>query len=264
MMNFKEKADEFEGLFTENYKPLYRLALKLTGNQQDAEDVVQESFLRAYNGWSSFRGDSSPRTWLFKIAINTSYRYIKKLHKLPVQLMAEKQNRTEAEVFASLHRTSDSEEAVLAAEMREKCLEGFMRCLPARQRIAFTLHVILGLPLNDTAEIMDTTANNIKVLTHRARKFMQELMENRCALINPANPCQCHIWVAYALERGVVKKDAVKKFRPPARTPEFDRDVDILHKIQALHRLASPRKSSQEFIRQIKKVMKNKELKILS
>lgn len=132
--------------------------------------------------------------------------------------MADDQHKAEAQIFSALPQSSACKDHLLAAEMREKCLRGFMR--PARQRIAFTLRVILDLPVKVTAAVMDTSENNVKALTHRARNFMKELMENLCSFINPANPCQCKIWVAFALTKKSVSRTASGysiKQRPPGK-----------------------------------------------
>lgn len=179
--------------------------------------------------------------------------------------MAERHGISEQAVFASLPGCADSADRLVVAEMREKCLNGFMRCLPSKQRIAFTLRVILELPLRDAAEIMDTTENNVKVLTHRARKFMQALMENRCSFLKPDNPCKCSIWVGYAMEHGILKKEQAHKLNQQDNEYiRFDQEVGILHRIKVLQQLAKSPHEPGEFIKQVKQLADSKKLKILS
>lgn len=254
----------FEDLYIQHYEALYKLAYKLSGNRQNAEDIVQESFLKAFASMEQFRGEAAPYTWLYKITLHCAYRYMQKIKKLPVQIIAYERLQTEAEVFNSLAKTVAIDDNLIVAEMREKCLSGFMRCLPAKQRIAYTLRVILELPVKTTAEIMETTATNVKTLTCRARSFMKKLMKDRCSLINQANPCRCEAWATYALENGIISADEVSKIRPPAQLPEITAEVNLLQRIQILHQLAQPDNNYDRFSKEVKKLIKAKKLKILS
>jgi len=74
-------ADQFDHLYADNYEKLYQLAYRLTGNCEDAEDVVQEAWLNAYRSRAQFQGKSSEYTWLFKITLRCAYRFIKKKAK---------------------------------------------------------------------------------------------------------------------------------------------------------------------------------------
>lgn len=264
MTSCNTEISTFEDLFRQHYQPLYKLAYNLTGNHHYAEDIVQEAFLKAFSDWKNFRNESSPYTWLYKITLHCAYRHIRKLKKLPVQALSESQNLSEAQVFNSLPLSTDSEDNLLVNEMREKCLKGFMRCLPSQQRIAFTLRVVLELPVKITADIMGTTANNVKVLTFRARKFMKALMENRCSLLKQDNPCQCRLWVAYALEHGFISKDEAYQNKSSDLTGTFFTEVGILHRIRALHQLNRPCKNWDKFYKKIKNLIVNKNLQILS
>jgi len=256
---------DFETLFRDHYTALYKLALKLSGSHENAEDIVQQAYLNAYNNRGHFRGASTPYTWLYKITLNCSYRYIKKLKKLPVQVIAHNQGISEQAVFASLPACNDSVDQLIVAEMRERCLSGFMRCLPAKQRVAFTLREILNLSLNEAASIMETSENNVKVLTYRARKYMQGLMENRCSFLRPDNPCKCEIWIGFALERGLIKKEDASKLKHQTNeTIIFEEEVGVLHKIRVLHKLSKPSLDSSEFINEVTRLIKEKKLTILS
>ena len=82
-----EQALELE--FRHNYRKLFTLAFRLSGNCDDAEDILQNSFLNALRGLDGFRGGSSLYTWLYRIVINTSKSYGRKDLRLPVVIIAE-------------------------------------------------------------------------------------------------------------------------------------------------------------------------------
>ena len=74
----KEKKTGFDACYRMYAQKMYGLAFKMVHNRQDALDIVQESFIRAYENWHKFRGDSAVSTWLFKITLNQSYDYLRK------------------------------------------------------------------------------------------------------------------------------------------------------------------------------------------
>lgn len=81
-MRMKNKTAEFDEHYRMFAQKLYGLAFKMVNNQQDALDIVQESFTKAYRNWGKFRGDSAVSTWLYKITLNLSYDFLKKRSRL--------------------------------------------------------------------------------------------------------------------------------------------------------------------------------------
>src|SRR6266702_3390856 len=77
----------FEGLVEEYADRIYNVALRVTGDSADAEDAMQEAFLHAYRAWPSFRGESSPRTWLYRIAINAALMRVRS--RRPIEYLSE-------------------------------------------------------------------------------------------------------------------------------------------------------------------------------
>ena len=77
-MRMKKKTTDFDEYYRLFAQKLYGVAFKMVNNQQDALDIVQESFIKAYQNWEKFRGDAAVSTWLYKIALNLSYDFLKK------------------------------------------------------------------------------------------------------------------------------------------------------------------------------------------
>ncbi|QUI21308.1 hypothetical protein HZI73_02965 [Vallitalea pronyensis] len=76
--------DELIRLFNEDYKKLYACAFRMVGNHEDAEEVLQNAFLKAYKNIHQFRGKSKLYTWVYRIVLNEGYRYFEYIDKLPV------------------------------------------------------------------------------------------------------------------------------------------------------------------------------------
>src|SRR2546422_5305523 len=77
----------FERLIEDFADRIYNVALRITGNRSDAEDAMQEAFLSAFSAWSSFRGEATPTTWLYRIAVNTALMRVRS--RRPVEYLSE-------------------------------------------------------------------------------------------------------------------------------------------------------------------------------
>ena len=159
----------FDLLFIENQPKVYRLALGLTGNTSDAEEITQESFLRAFRSYHNFRGDSSFFTWIYRIAINVASDYQKKRAKLPIAILTEDLGYTMEQIIDP-DPLGDPETIFLSREIMYRCLHCFTECLPARQRTVFCLAVTLDLPYKTTAQILECSLASVKTTVHRAKK----------------------------------------------------------------------------------------------
>jgi RNA polymerase sigma-70 factor, ECF subfamily len=157
--------------------PIYRLGLKMLGNPQDAEDVLQNTFLNALTHVSSFEGRSSVATWLYRIATNEALMLIRK-RKPEVSLEQEAQDG-EAENIEELKPSVFAdwsglpEDQLLSAEGK-MLLDGAIASLPDSLRIVFVLRDIEGLSIKETAETLDLTETNVKTRLLRARMYLRE------------------------------------------------------------------------------------------
>jgi RNA polymerase sigma-70 factor (ECF subfamily) len=187
----------FENLYKKYYRRLYTLAFRMTGSADDAEDVLQTAFLNAYSAYGNFRGESSPYTWLYRIVVNTAKRYVRFREKLPITEYAEKNDTTEAEVYAHINSFGRVEDEVLVTLTRETCLQMFMNCMPDKYRAVFTLRRILHCSTSETAEILEISEDAVKTNLHRARRIIRDHFEGRCSLIKPGSLCNCRGYAAF-------------------------------------------------------------------
>jgi RNA polymerase sigma-70 factor (ECF subfamily) len=94
----------FEAMYQAQYEKLYTLAFRMTGNKEDAEDVLQTAFLNAYKAFNRFRHDSAVSTWLYRIVMNVAKKYAKESRKLPVEEYAEEHQISQADVYNYINR----------------------------------------------------------------------------------------------------------------------------------------------------------------
>ncbi|GAP10242.1 RNA polymerase sigma factor, sigma-70 family [Bellilinea caldifistulae] len=156
---------------------IYRLALKFTNNPQDAEDVLQETFLKAMRALPEFEGRSSLSTWLYRIAVNESLMLLRK-QKPDVSLdpPAEEEDSDEGTSSNDLILADWCclpEDELLSEESR-RFLNQAIQQLPATLRGVFVLRDLEGLSIKETAELLGLTETNVKTRLLRARLFLRQ------------------------------------------------------------------------------------------
>lgn len=165
---------EFARLVDVYSAPIYRLGLKMLGNSQDAEDVLQNTFLNALTHFKDFEGRSSVSTWLYRIASNEALMLIRR-KKNTVNLddfhPEDAEETPLPEIFVDWSALPEDE--LLAGESK-KTLDAAVRQLPESLRMVFFLRDIEGISIKETAEILDLTETNVKTRLLRARMFLRE------------------------------------------------------------------------------------------
>jgi RNA polymerase sigma factor (sigma-70 family) len=160
---------------------------------QDAEEVTQEVLVKVITKLSTFKGESTFRTWLYRIAAN---------HVLNMKRRwAETRTTTFADYGAAIDGTPDLdlpdpnsvpvEVPLLVEEAKNGCTMGMLLCLDRKQRLIFTLGAILGASDAVGAEVLEMTADNFRQCLARARRDLHSFMNHQCGLVNKNNPCRC-------------------------------------------------------------------------
>jgi RNA polymerase sigma-70 factor (ECF subfamily) len=154
---------------------IYRLALKMLGHPQDAEDVLQNTFLKAFQHIQGFEGRASLSTWLYRIASNEALMLIrKKRPETPLADLAPDEN--EDEDFAPVNLADWCclpEEELLTSEGRTRLDQAIQR-LPEKLRIVFLLRDIEGLSIEETGQALDLSETAVKTRLLRARLRLRE------------------------------------------------------------------------------------------
>jgi len=165
--------------FVETYStPVYRLGLKILNDPQDAEDVLQETFIKAFRALPGFEGRSSLSTWLYRIAVNEALMLVRKHH--PEALSVDEDIETpdgELEPVQIVDWCCLPEREFLTAEGR-KFLDAAVERLPATLRVVFVLRDIQGLSIRETAETLNLTETAVKTRLLRARLNLREQLSS--------------------------------------------------------------------------------------
>jgi RNA polymerase sigma factor (sigma-70 family) len=194
-------------LIRELQHPMYGLALRFLGHPDDAQDACQEILVRIVTHLSSFEGRSKFTTWAYTVAVRSLLRTRRRLVESSVQ---------GAEQFAALldvgmgevdPTLEEVEYRLLCEEVRISCTYGMLLCLSRPQRAAYLLADVLGLTDADGAEILGCTRAAFRQRVSRARRTLRQVIDNRCGLIDPANPCRCGRQIASSQAAGILDRD---------------------------------------------------------
>lgn len=167
----------FESLVRKHERRVFRITVAVLGNAEDAEEAMQDTFVKAYRHLSQFRGDSRFTTWLTRIAVNEALQK-RKARKNAVSL----DEVPEAEVKSFPHRSyqwhEDPEKLYGKQEIR-KMVEDAIQSLPSIYRETFVLRDVEGLRAEEAAEILGLSLPAIKSRLLRARLLVREALADR-------------------------------------------------------------------------------------
>lgn len=162
-----------------NNRRLYRLARGILRNDSEAEDVVQETYVRALTHLQDFRGDSSLATWLSRIAMNEALGRLRR-QRPGVELSSLPPGTLEAQIIQFPNSaTSEDPEKTMAQREIQRVVEHAIDELPDNFRIVFITRVIEGMNVEETAEILGLKPETVKTRLHRARSMLRENVEKK-------------------------------------------------------------------------------------
>ncbi|MBK1879953.1 sigma-70 family RNA polymerase sigma factor [Pelagicoccus mobilis] len=166
-------VDAFDELVTKYRERIYAVVYNLTSNREDASDLTQDAFIKAFQSVGRFKGKSSFFTWLYRIALNTTLTHLRK-NKLRRFFSFEKMSEEDhsAGFIEQLKTDSDSDKNALMNELQEKLNDAFQK-LSVKHRTVITLYEIDGLSHKEIAEIVGTSVGTVRSRLHYAKQFLQ-------------------------------------------------------------------------------------------
>lgn len=170
-------ADAFGELVERNEAKIYGLCLKMLGNQEDAEDCLQEVFIKAFKALPGFREEARFSTWLYRIAYNESLMRLRK-KKLDTVSLDQPVELEEGDVSRDLADwTNDPRADVMNNELSD-VLVRHVNELDPDNRIVFLMRDVHGLSTNDTADALGLSIPAVKSRLHRARLFLRQRLSS--------------------------------------------------------------------------------------
>lgn len=186
----------FQNLFSAFQPQLKSYLYRLTANRNDTEDLVHDTFIRAFDKIETFKGNSDLKTWVFRIATNMTYNLLNKRSRWTVdvsekakELVLENpwlQKRIGQIASNAPQATYDIKEHI------DTCFTCIGKNLPVENQVALILKDIYDFKVSEIQLILDKSEGTVKYLIQNARKSMTDIFEHRCALINKKGICnQC-------------------------------------------------------------------------
>ncbi|ADV49698.1 RNA polymerase sigma factor [Cellulophaga sp. E16_2] len=165
-------AQSFSILIDRYKHMVFTVAFKVTSTRENAEEVAQDTFVKAYHSLATFKGESKFSTWIYKIAYYGALDYLKKNNR-----------RIKTSTITSDHDINISELTSVLDQFemqdRREIIKESLEQLGAEESVLVTLHYFKELSLQEISEIMNIPANTIKVRLFRIRKKLADILENK-------------------------------------------------------------------------------------
>src|SRR6201982_1417581 len=196
---------------------IHNIRIPMICHPQDAEDATQEILIKVLTRLSSFEGRSSFRSWLYRIVFN----HVLNMKRGRVE--AQRATVDFASYGAALDAMPDLELAdpngtsadtdLLVTEEMLSCTTGMLLCLDREQRLTFILGAIFDVSDTVAAELLEITPDNFRQRLARARRDLRNFMNDKCGLVNHANPCRCAKKTRGFIQAGHVDSQTLLSFR---------------------------------------------------
>jgi RNA polymerase sigma-70 factor (ECF subfamily) len=167
-------ADSFNQLITRWERPIYALAYRVIGREEDARDVCQETFLRAFRGIGAFKGQAKFSSWLYRIALNLCRDWIRRERRTPVVQAPEGVDLTE---LASQRGPAESVEDLVARQDMSRLVAMAMRVLSDEQRTAVVLKEYQGLTFQEIADLQGCPLSTVKTRLYQGLTLLRRQLE---------------------------------------------------------------------------------------
>jgi RNA polymerase sigma-70 factor (ECF subfamily) len=173
-------VDSFNQLILRWERPIYALAYRVIGREEDARDVCQETFLRAYRALPNFKGEAKFSSWLYRIALNLCRDWIRKQRRAPVSQMPEDVDLLE---MTAATGPSESIEDLAARRELTAVVEEAMARLPEEQRTAIVLKEYHGMTFQEIADLQGCPLSTVKTRLYQGLSVLRRHLERQGQLV---------------------------------------------------------------------------------
>ena len=167
-------TDSFNQLVVRWERPIYALAYRVIGREEEARDVVQETFLRAFRGIKNFRGQAKFSSWVYRIALNLCRDWIRRERRAPIQATPEGVDLVE---LAAEQGPVESIETLVARHDLSKIVEQAMALLPDEQRTAIILKEYHGMTFQEIADLQGCPLSTVKTRLYQGLTVLRRHLQ---------------------------------------------------------------------------------------
>lgn len=174
--------EAFNQLVSRWERPIYALAYRTLGREEDARDVVQEAFLRAYRGLKGFKGQAKFSSWLYRITLNLCRDWIRRTRRQPIFQVAPHGEGDELDDLAEqLPSKDESVEDLVARREMSAAVARAMAELPEEQRVAILMKEYHGLTFQEIADALDCPLSTVKTRLYQGLSVLRRRLERQQA-----------------------------------------------------------------------------------
>jgi RNA polymerase sigma-70 factor, ECF subfamily len=173
-------VDSFNQLILRWERPIYALAFRVIGREEDARDISQEAFLRAYRALPGFKGQAKFSSWLYRIALNLCRDLIRRQRRAPVQQMPDGVDPVE---MAGERGPVESIEALVARQELSAVVSAAMELLPEEQRTAIILKEYHGMTFKEIADLQGCPLSTVKTRLYQGLTVLRRHLERHGELV---------------------------------------------------------------------------------
>jgi RNA polymerase sigma-70 factor (ECF subfamily) len=172
------EVSAFNQLVQKYRQSLFSIIYNMTGNREDATDIAQEVFIKAFQSINQFRGQASFYTWLYRIAVNSSITFIKKAKKQRfINYETIDETLVSSEILEYFTAKTKTEKGALLKELQEKLNEALQKLSP-KHRIVVILHEVEGMNHKEIADITKTSEGTVRSRLHYAKRMLQAFLQD--------------------------------------------------------------------------------------
>ena len=229
--NYRDKSDNeliesavngsmaaLESLIYRHQHFIYNIALKMTGNVQDAQDITQEVLIKIITKLSQFKKESNFRTWLYRITFNHFLQMKKSMSELATESFEVVEKQLDSIPSQALSLLEESEMRDEIEETKLACMNGMLLCLERDQRLVFILGELFNVNHDLGANLLNISKDNFRQKLSRARIDLYNFMNNKCGLIRKENPCRCAGKTKGFIKAGKVNPDNLQFYKDYLKT----------------------------------------------
>lgn len=168
------ELDAFEELVCRYERKVYTVAYRLMGNQDDAKDLAQEAFLRAFQSIKKFRGEASFLTWIYRITTNVCRDELRKRSRTSIESLDERITLDEGEVTKQFSSPDPGPAELYESKELQEKIQGLINTLSPEFRLALVLRDLQGFSYDEIAEQLECSLGTVKSRINRARNHLKE------------------------------------------------------------------------------------------
>jgi len=210
-----------EEIFKKYKNKVYRLAISITRNEKDSEDVSQNVFIKIINNINKFRGNSSVSTWIYRITYNEALMHLRKRRsqREVYETIPDDEDAPKADLFINWAKLPDKE--LLDKELRER-LDNSIRQMDIKYRMPLLLHNVEGLPIKTVVSVLGIKENTVKTRLYRPRDMLKSEISDYFKDKDGKEPAQapkCGLWTDFVYKYAAEGLNKEKK-------ASFDRHIE--------------------------------------